>query len=51
MIETDAVDGMEALKICKRTGASMLVCDTTVNAADKAEIGDALNIPVLITHM
>lgn len=51
VIETDAVDGMGAVKdMLKRTGTSMLVCDTTVNAADKAEIGDALNIPVLITH-
>ena len=51
VIETNVIDGKESVEeVLKRTGASMVICDTSVNAADKVRAGDLLNIPVLITH-
>lgn len=51
VIETNVIDGKESVEeVLKRTGASMIICDTSVNAADKVRAGDLLNIPVLITH-
>lgn len=51
IIECDLIDGKRAVKdMLERTGASMIVCDTSINVADKSVIGDLLNIPVFITH-
>lgn len=51
IIETEAVDGKESVKaMLERTGASMIICDVTVDVADKRVSAEALDIPIYITH-
>ena len=51
VVENDSLDSEEAvLYAINKTGATMLVCDTTVTTSDKIAAAEKQGIPVILTH-
>lgn len=51
VMENDSLDGEEAvLYAIHKTGATMLVCDTTVATSDKIAVAEKQGMPVILTH-
>lgn len=51
VVEAELIDGEEAVaSMMKKTGAKIIICDTTVTPDDKAAAAFMAGVPIVITH-